>query len=520
MKYGLYYYKDTHNLGDDIWAYAQSLFYPQIDYLIDNTIVYKFKSVNNEKVASIFSAFIEPYNNEYSFFPPSNIIPFFIGSYFRPTMFEYLDTSVMESYLFKHSHIGCRTKELAEKFESKGIPSYFSGCITLTLPDMNKEKKDYICLVDVPEYVAEFVKNKVGNKYALKFISHDINDISAHASLSIEERFEIVKKYLDIYAGAHCVVTSRLHVALPCLTQNTPVLLAVTDESRVGVNDMDRRMKDFFPMLNQCRHSDFLNGNVNYDFVNPPANPDVYLSYRNDLINKCNDFIKKCEEGIINDINEDINLDEFIDVLEKKIYQLKAVIDAKNRYINVLNEKQLADKNAILSLQARLRKYETFNEWENIEYFGNWEERSLAMSSFIALDCSSLLDIGCGEMHIRKFLPECTKYYGCDYKKRDENTIVCDLAKDEFPTINTDVIFISGVFEYLTNWKNVFKKCADCCKQIIMSYSTIELAKERDPIWVNAISYKEIIDEAQKNGFVLNGQDTFKTSMIFNFVKE
>ncbi|GHV53424.1 hypothetical protein FACS1894216_11390 [Synergistales bacterium] len=33
MKYGLWYFKNTRNIGDDIWAYAQFQFYPHIDYL-------------------------------------------------------------------------------------------------------------------------------------------------------------------------------------------------------------------------------------------------------------------------------------------------------------------------------------------------------------------------------------------------------------------------------------------------------------------------------------------------------
>ena len=69
MKYGLYYYKQTHNLGDDMWAYAQSLFYPRIDYLIENTNIYNFRSEHNETVATMIAAFVEPYNHEYAFMP-------------------------------------------------------------------------------------------------------------------------------------------------------------------------------------------------------------------------------------------------------------------------------------------------------------------------------------------------------------------------------------------------------------------------------------------------------------------
>lgn len=35
MKYGLLYYKDTDNIGDDIQTYAASRFLQRVDYLID-----------------------------------------------------------------------------------------------------------------------------------------------------------------------------------------------------------------------------------------------------------------------------------------------------------------------------------------------------------------------------------------------------------------------------------------------------------------------------------------------------
>ena len=35
MKYGLLYYKDTVNIGDDIQTYAARRFLPHIDYYID-----------------------------------------------------------------------------------------------------------------------------------------------------------------------------------------------------------------------------------------------------------------------------------------------------------------------------------------------------------------------------------------------------------------------------------------------------------------------------------------------------
>ncbi len=296
MKYGLWYYKNTHNIGDDIWAYAQSLFYPHIDYLIDNTEVYKFKSENNEEVATIVSAFVEPYNFEYGFFPPSNIIPFFIGAYFRSTLWELLANDYMRNYLKAYEPIGIRSKVHVKQFKDLGIDAYYSGCVTLTLPTVEKVKGDYICLVDVPEFIIDYVKNKVKNRFEIKVMTHILPKIGEdvflkHRELPINERFEVVKEIISIYSGAHCVITSNLHTALPCLTQNTPVLFTYPRDGR-GIADLDTRISDNLFLLNSNYYEDFKENKVEYDFIDPPLNPKEYLGLREELIKSCNNFIK------------------------------------------------------------------------------------------------------------------------------------------------------------------------------------------------------------------------------------
>jgi len=516
VKYGLWYYKHTHNIGDDVWAYAQSLFYPRIDYLIDNTEVYKFKSDDDEEVATIVAAFVEPYNREYTFMPPANLIPLFVSSYFRPTMWEFLQQDAIRAYMKAFEPIGCRTREQANLFKEMGIDAYFSGCISLTLPNLHKPKDRYICCVDVPDHVVEYVKRKVGDRFEIRVMTHDVPNVEEHANMSIEERFDIVRNCIEIYASAHCVITSRLHAALPCLTQDTPVLLATTRERSVGVNDMESRLKDFFPLVHHCYYDDFLLDQVDYDFVHPPCNSDDYLVYKEILEKRCKDFIRDCEQGRVTrkaPFTERQRAEAMIEILQRKVVQLKQVIDAKNAKIR--NQKE-----HILQVQDRLLKHESFNVWEGVEYFGNWEGRSKAMSKYISPDCRSLVDLGCGEMHIRRYLNPTIQYYGCDYKKRDDETIVCDLATGEFPDVHADTIFIAGVLEYLVNWKDVLKKSAEYCSQIVMSYSTTEAAPVRDSIWVTSIAEAEITDHMDQLGFRLMDREVYNTSVIFNFMKK
>lgn len=521
MKYGVYYFRNTHNIGDDIWAYAQSLFYPHIDYLIDNTSIYKFRSKNDEDVATIIGAFVEPRNREWCFLPPSNVIPLFVGAYFRSTMWEFLQNEQIIRYMKAFEPIGTRTTTNVPKFTDLGIDAYYSGCITMTLPEVEKRNGGYICLVDVPEYVEDYVRKIVGSNIEIKIITHDLPNLGEelflkHRELSIEERFKKVRELIQIYADARYVVTSRLHCALPCLTQHTPVLLTVPRDG-CGIVEMYDRMQCFFELFNMCWYEDFRNGSVDYDFKNPPDNPNTYLNYRESLTKQIREFISDCEKDNITRkeiFSEEERLRILTEILEDKVFQLKGIVDFKNR---VIEEKM----EGILNLQQRLRKYESFNEWENVEFFRDWSERSQKLSEFISDDSTSILDIGCGEMHIRKYLKKGVKYYGCDYKKREEGTLICDLSIGEFPDVDVCTCFMAGVLEYLQNWKDVLKNMSLHCNQIVMSYSTSEEAEVRDPRWVNHISEAELIGCLESCGFRLKEKKkvTFN-SMGYNFIKE
>ncbi|MCQ2522899.1 MAG: polysaccharide pyruvyl transferase family protein [Lachnospiraceae bacterium] len=334
MKYGLYYFKETHNIGDDIWAFAQSLFYPHIDYLIDNQSVYKFQTDQDEIVATIISAFVESWNNEIHFLLPESILPFFIGSYFKPTMWDYLKNEAMVRYLRQFQPIGVRSTSNVERLSAMGVNSYFSGCISLTLPSFKNDctKNKYICCVDVNDEVVQYVKDKTrGENIEIKRFSHDVlrwneTEKEKYFSMNQIERFELVKEYIDLYANAHCVVTSRLHCALPCLSQKTPVLLVLPRDGR-GVSDMEDRMSSYYSMLHVCYDDNFANHTVEYDFKQPPLNSDDYVKYRDLLNNNIQQFINQCENGEINKTYDsriqDTRKNEYIDFLLQMIDDLK-----------------------------------------------------------------------------------------------------------------------------------------------------------------------------------------------------
>lgn len=73
MKYGLIYYKNTHNLGDDILSYVGKKFLPKVDYYIDREHLDVFIPDEKEYVATIANGWFLHYC--YTFQPSPYIYP-------------------------------------------------------------------------------------------------------------------------------------------------------------------------------------------------------------------------------------------------------------------------------------------------------------------------------------------------------------------------------------------------------------------------------------------------------------
>jgi len=87
----------------------------------------------------------------------------------------------------------------------------------------------------------------------------------------------------------------------------------------------------------------------------------------------------------------------------------------------------------------------------------------------------NILDLGCGSMQIKNFLPKNIKYFGVDLEPLVKNTIKHDLElglPDKIKKIRFDVIFMGEIMEHIENFKTLMMECKKILKgdgKIILS---------------------------------------------------
>lgn len=290
MKYGLLYYKDTDNIGDDIQTYAQERFLPHVDYLVDRENLEMFVPDKKEKVKVIMNAWY--IHDMFNFDISPYIEPLYISMFLKRIPYkggitvdtDYLNDNILNS-LKKYGPVGTRdihTKKVLDKLK---VPNYFSGCMTLTINKFsNIKKEDYIVTVGLKEHEIEYIRKKT-NRKIVKFVQ-DVKK-GSFSDESWEQRRKRVEDVLKLYQGAHLVITTKLHCSLPCLALGTPVLLLYD----TSFPENEDRIGTYLSYLNYIKREDFLDSDM--DFENPKENSTKYLKLRQQLEEKCVEFVNK-----------------------------------------------------------------------------------------------------------------------------------------------------------------------------------------------------------------------------------
>ncbi|MBS0586166.1 MAG: polysaccharide pyruvyl transferase family protein [Verrucomicrobia bacterium] len=279
----------TTNVGDDIQAIAAKRFLPPSCINLDRDLISevmpstRVKALMNGWYMHGKNMFWERFDRsppEKAWPPAAGIDPFFISIHLDG---QFVPTALSEegvAYFKQYAPIGARDLFTLEELQKKDIPSYFSGCLTLTLdnPYLGNPRDEIVYLVDLDEDSVRYIKSKT--KCKVITVAHCS---AVLALLDNERRLKYAEVLLDKYRKAKCVVANRLHVILPCLAFETPVLSLC--------NGKTGRFSGLSEIMRSCSREELLAGEVDFDFDNPPENSKAYLPIRENLIKLVTDWV-------------------------------------------------------------------------------------------------------------------------------------------------------------------------------------------------------------------------------------
>lgn len=296
MKFGLMKYSYTTNLGNEIQSIAARQFLPQIDSYIEHEKLNLFESP--EKVKMIMNGW---YMDCVESWPPSeDIEPLLISMHFNTSFNntkEVIANPESRDFFSSYGPVGCRDISTLNLLNELDIDAYYSGDLTLTLNGRNQNptQKYIVVCSHKSDEIIDFLKTKTTlpiydiqhesiESFEQKYLDRRPISYTLTSFYDFKDKFFIAESFLRLYENAHCVITDRVHTALPCLGLKTPVLFFNT------AGFAPERLMGLDKLVLQSNFEEYKQNYNIFDVENPPQNPNDYLKIREKLINKTKKF--------------------------------------------------------------------------------------------------------------------------------------------------------------------------------------------------------------------------------------
>lgn len=155
-------------IGDYVQSVASSQFCTPFDEIIEQEEAFIYKSKNGKRTRLIMNGWFQWRAENW---PPSeDVYPLLVSMHISPLREEQLLCPKGVEFLKKYSPVGCRDYYTERLLQAKGIPAYFSACVTLTLGnkyhvDENRRKGVYIVdpYIEIPPLYEEVEGKSVVN---------------------------------------------------------------------------------------------------------------------------------------------------------------------------------------------------------------------------------------------------------------------------------------------------------------------------------------------------------------------
>ena len=285
-------YQNNHgmNLGDETQGLAGIQVLPRLDAFVerDKLEMVRFTDTKTPPlIQDVSSTFPDDGRRVHMFMnawwgtptmtwpPPKGIAPISISMHIQPReeitrLFQELPNSTLDirhvaPFLKGQAPIGARDTNTLKFLRDNGILALFSGCLTMTLslPKVDRDGGVLIVDVDAEKQLKGVVPDSVledSTYFSQKLLGDDADDCVL--------RFVLAFERLLAYSRARLVITNRLHVAMPCVALDTPVIF-VHGKSLPGGGG--NRMDGLDVFMHQMKENNPMPDS--FDWMNPPTNP-------------------------------------------------------------------------------------------------------------------------------------------------------------------------------------------------------------------------------------------------------
>jgi hypothetical protein len=271
-------YPKLTNIGDEVQSIASRDLLSKLGFGV--------KYVQRERLSKFFSFYRRKavlngwFSHDENSFPPTKaIIPIFIG--FHLANKRILNSEKAVNYFKKHGPIGCRDFATQTTLTSVGVEAYYSGCPTLTL-NKRDTKKTIECLVvdahlnnpDGHTSDARHLLNSIIDKYNIKNIQYATQNCEENTAAT--RKVELAEARLNDLCASKLVITNRIHVALPCLAMQVPVIFIHAEPEK------DARIASFLDLFwYKTNAEEVLPSEIDYLKI---KNKDTYLKLRDSIL--------------------------------------------------------------------------------------------------------------------------------------------------------------------------------------------------------------------------------------------
>ena len=227
------------NIGDCIQNIAVENLYRKIGILpTDLTLINRdeLPSYSGAHANLVMQSWFGHTNGTFPLPWSDNITPIFLGFHINSSnggRDMFVAANVPEK-MRKFEPIGCRDRNTRDFLRSFGLDAYFSGCLTLTLDKRTKKPtgvgKTFVvdlnpkALARLPRRIRKRADFSITHLY--QFNTYPISENDAIEFENAARK--ILQRYRD---EAGLVITSRIHVAMPCVAMGIPVVF-ITDRPR------------------------------------------------------------------------------------------------------------------------------------------------------------------------------------------------------------------------------------------------------------------------------------------------